>query len=56
MCKVNNLTLVPARFDESKDNIEKYIVSGFDSFVVVWSLNRIINNNDLVYTVKYTIM
>jgi hypothetical protein len=56
MCKVANLTLVPAHFDESKDSMERYIVSGFDSYVVVWSLNRIINNNDLVYTVSYTIM
>lgn len=50
MCKVASLQLVPAHFNESKDLAERYIVSGFDDYVVVWSLSRIINNNDLVYT------
>jgi hypothetical protein len=56
MCKVINLTLVSAHFNESKDRTEKYIVSGFDDYVIVWSLNRIINNNDMAYTVHYAIM
>ena len=56
MCKVANLQLVPAHFNESRDQAERYIVSGFDDYVVVWSLNRIVNNNDFVYTVRACFM
>mgnify|MGYP000984471164 FL=1 len=53
LCKVSDKwRMLPASFDESKDKQEKFIVSGFDQFVVIWSLSKLMKG-DTTYTVSF---
>lgn len=45
LCKVNDLQFIPAKFDESSNSREKYIVSGFGDYVVVWNLSQVIRGD-----------
>ena len=36
--------MVPAKFDERTDSNERFIVSGFGEYVVVWSLSDVVMN------------
>jgi hypothetical protein len=39
------LKLIPGKFDERKGGREKYIVSGFGEYAVVWNLANVIRGN-----------
>ena len=41
-CKVADVEMIPAKFDERKGGKEMFIVSGFGEYVVVWNLAHVI--------------
>lgn len=43
--KTESFKLANAKFDESKAQHEKFIVSGFGEYIIVWSLNNVIAGN-----------
>lgn len=45
MCKVREVEMVPAKFEERKDGKERFIVSGFGEIVVIWNLARVIRGD-----------
>lgn len=51
-CKVDNLQLIPAKFDENVNSRERYIVSGFGDYVVVWNLSQVIKGD--VWNYKFS--
>jgi hypothetical protein len=51
---VQNLHFIPAKFDESEDSREKYIVSGFDDYVVIWNLSQAIKGDIMNYKFSKT--
>jgi hypothetical protein len=37
--------MIPAKFDESKDGNERYIVSGFANYAIIWNLASVIKGD-----------
>lgn len=54
LCKINGLHFIPAKFDENSGSREKYIVSGFGDYVVVWNLSQVIKGDVLNYKFSKT--
>jgi hypothetical protein len=36
---------LPAKFDESKSSLERFIISGFGEYTVIWNLGRAIKGD-----------
>ena len=52
MCKVKEINMIPAKFEERKNGKERFIVSGFGNMVVIWNLAKVIQGNSDSY--KFT--
>jgi hypothetical protein len=37
---IKDFCFLPAKFDESKDSIERFIISGFGEYTAIWNLGR----------------
>ena len=42
LCKVTDVNMVAAKFDERRGGKEMFIVSGFGEYVVVWNLAHVV--------------
>ena len=49
--KIKVLNFISAKFDDSKENNEKYIVASTHNFIVVWTLKSILTNKIFDYEI-----
>jgi hypothetical protein len=49
--RIKDVSFTPAKFDDSKDGNEKYIVSSTGSFLITWSLRNIVKDHKNKYEV-----
>jgi hypothetical protein len=52
LCKIDNLQLIPAKFDERKGVKEMYIVSGFGEYLVIWNMAQVVRGD--LFNYKFT--
>lgn len=45
LCKVGDIQMIPAKFDERKGDKEMFIVSGFGEYVVIWNLAQVLRGD-----------
>jgi hypothetical protein len=50
---VKDFSFLPAKFDESKNGIERFIISGFGEYTVIWNLSHAIKG-DKSYLISKT--
>ncbi len=42
---IRDFSFLPAKFDESKERIERFIVSGFGEYTVLWNLGKVVKGD-----------
>jgi hypothetical protein len=42
---IKDFCFLPAKFDESNDSIERFIISGFGEYTVIWNLGRAVKGD-----------
>ncbi len=42
---IRDFCFLPAKFDESRDSLERFIISGFGEYTVIWNLGRAVKGD-----------
>lgn len=43
--EVKDFKFLPAKFDESKEGLEKFIISGFGQYTVIWNMGKVVRGD-----------
>ena len=42
---VKDFKLIAAKFDESKEGLERFIISGFGEYTIIWNMGRVLQGD-----------